>query len=53
VLLPGVDGAVAGLWMFHPDGIGSFLTQLEECCTMAGAELHLLNEDEFRLALSS
>jgi hypothetical protein len=48
VMLPGVDGAVAGLWMFG--GTEDFRKAMEECCANAGAELHTLTEDEFRSA---
>jgi len=48
VMLPGVDGAVAGLWMFS--GTETFTQAMEECCANVGAELHLLTEDEFRSA---
>lgn len=46
VLLPGVDGVVAGLWMFQAGGLDSFVAALEEC-----SELHVLDEEQFRDAL--
>ena len=52
VILPGVDGAVAGVWMFEPDSLEHFTKALEECCTTAGAEFHVVNEDQFRQALT-
>ncbi len=53
VMLPGVDGAVAGLWMFEPGGVERMVKVIEDCCASGGAELHLLDEDQFRLALAS
>jgi hypothetical protein len=48
VLLPGVDGAVAGLWMFDADELDVFIETLR-----ASAEVYLLSEDDFRLALTT
>jgi hypothetical protein len=48
VLLPGVDGAVAGIWMFEPGGLDAFVTALQE----SGAEIHIVTEEQFRNALS-
>jgi hypothetical protein len=53
VMLPGVDGAVAGLWMFEAGGVERMVKVIEECCASSGAELHVLTEDQFRLGLAS
>ena len=50
LMLPGVDGVVAGLWMFG--GADSFVKAIEKCCATAEAELHVLSENQFRQALS-
>jgi hypothetical protein len=48
VLLPGVDGAVAGLWIFDAAELDVFIETLR-----ASAEVYLLSEDDFRVALTT
>jgi hypothetical protein len=51
MLLPGVDGDVAGLWIFDPAAKRQFMKALLRGCEAAGYPLSTTTEDEFRESL--
>jgi hypothetical protein len=51
-LLPGVDGDVAGLWVFDAAAKQSLIDAMRTQCAAAGWHFEVLAEDEFREKLS-
>ena len=51
MLLPGVDGDVAGLWIFDPVAKRQLMKALLRWCEAAGYRLTNTTEDEFRESL--
>jgi hypothetical protein len=51
VLLPGVDGDVAGLWVFDPVAKRRLMDALRNQCVAAGCRLEVLPEEMFRKKL--